>query len=95
MGHARNYTINDMMARQLAHEGYNVLIADGLGRLRPAAENAAMHDASSRVQSSQAEAARIWLFISARVARRPLRRWHAVAMRRSRPAGRRRPSPSA
>jgi len=34
MGHVRNYTINDVMARQLRMAGFNVLDAHGLGRLR-------------------------------------------------------------
>ena len=41
MGHVRNYTINDMLARQLRMKGMNA-DADGLGRLGLPAENAAM-----------------------------------------------------
>ena len=36
MGHVRNYTINDMMARYLRMKGYQRAHAHGLGRLRPA-----------------------------------------------------------
>ena len=36
MGHVRNYTINDALYHFLRMKGMNVLMPDGLGRLRPA-----------------------------------------------------------